>query len=64
MNPTRADLLEAARLARLTIPVDVALSIPALAYCLKQTALCVAKRRNTNPHPKTDFKKLSAGDLD
>lgn len=62
MKPTRTDFVEAARLARLTIPLDAALSIPALAYCLNKTAQCVARRRYLKTKQKPDFKKLAAGD--
>lgn len=64
MKPSRVDLVEAARLARLTIPIDVALSIPALAYCLNQTAMTVAKKRLSTQPARPDFKKLAAGDSD
>lgn len=64
MKPTRTDLIEAARLSRLTLPLDIALSIPALAYCLNKTAQCVAKRRYLKTNQRPDFKKLAAGDPD
>lgn len=63
MKPSIADLQEAARRSKLTIPLDVAMQSPALAYCLTKTALIIAKRRNTTP-PLRDFKKLAAGDFD
>lgn len=64
MKPSHIDFVEAARLARLSIPLDVAMSIPALAYCLKQTAMCVAKKRLSTQPVAPDFKKLAAGDSD
>lgn len=63
MKPSIADLQEAARRSRLTIPLDVAMQSPALAYCLTKTALIIARRRKTTP-PKPDLKKLAAGDID
>lgn len=64
MNPTRADLIEAARLAKLTVPIDVALSMPALAYCLNQTAIRIAKKRLSTKPVRPDFKKRAAGDYE
>ncbi|ETF00950.1 hypothetical protein W822_20120 [Advenella kashmirensis W13003] len=63
MKPSIADLQEAARRSRLTIPLEVAMQSPALAYCLNKTALIIAKRRTSTP-PKPDFKRLAAGDID
>jgi len=64
MKASVADLQEAARQSRLTIPLEVAMQCPVLAYCLNKTALIAAKRRSTTPPSKPDFKRLAAGDID
>ena len=66
MKPTDAELREAHRAARLSIPLEKAMQYPALAICLTKTAEVIAKRHKSksNFNARPDLKKLAAGDTD
>ena len=64
MKPTDAELREAHRAARLSIPLEKAMQYPALAICLTKTAEILAKRHRPNASSRPDLKKLAAGDTD
>lgn len=65
MKPTDAELREAHRAARLSMPFETAMQYPALAICLNKTAEVIAKRRRqATASARPDIKKLAAGDTD
>lgn len=64
-TPSRAQLQEALKAARLNMPLDVALQSPTLYIALRNTAHALAARKLKHLYkPNIDHKRLAAGDTD